>query len=119
MRKARTADSGTGTLFRKLFVGPYIQCEAHVPLVQSPTAGGKLDGGRGSNGGIWEWTSTLLDTHNGFEGTTIFPGYVSFMIYCPIHPSKYLDLQIFFRFFRLQTSSCGMFFIIYLLFAGS
>ena len=38
------------------------------------TAGGEKDGGRGSNGGIWEWTSTVLDTHEGFEGTTIFPG---------------------------------------------
>ena len=33
--------------------------------------------GRGSNGGVWEWTSTLLDTHAGFDGTTIFPGYSS------------------------------------------
>ncbi|PCH41710.1 hypothetical protein WOLCODRAFT_119486 [Wolfiporia cocos MD-104 SS10] len=41
------------------------------------TAGGEEDGGRGSNGGVWEWTATLLDTHEGFEGTTIFPGYSS------------------------------------------
>ncbi|RPD52159.1 hypothetical protein L226DRAFT_574902 [Lentinus tigrinus ALCF2SS1-7] len=37
------------------------------------TAGAQ--GGRGSNGGVWEWTATVLDGHEGFEGTTIFPGY--------------------------------------------
>ncbi len=31
--------------------------------------------GRGSNGGIWEWTSTLFDTHDGLSPTKIFPGY--------------------------------------------
>lgn len=41
------------------------------------TAGTDENGGRGSNGGVWEWSSTLLDTHEGFEGTTIFPGYSS------------------------------------------
>jgi formylglycine-generating enzyme required for sulfatase activity len=33
--------------------------------------------GCGTNGNVWEWTSTLFDTHEGFEGTTIFPGYSS------------------------------------------
>lgn len=41
------------------------------------TAGCAANGGRGSNGGVWEWTSTVLDTHEGFAGTTIFPGYTS------------------------------------------
>ncbi|CCL99008.1 uncharacterized protein FIBRA_01016 [Fibroporia radiculosa] len=41
------------------------------------TAGCEKDGLRGSNGGVWEWSSTLFDTHEGFEGTTIFPGYSS------------------------------------------
>ena len=44
------------------------------------TAGlGDVDGGRGSNGGVWEWTATALDTHPGFEGTGIFPGCVCFL----------------------------------------
>ncbi len=42
------------------------------------TAGLDVDGGRGSNGGAWEWTATALDTHPGFEGTEIFPGCVRF-----------------------------------------
>ncbi|KAH9936844.1 C-type lectin protein [Epithele typhae] len=33
--------------------------------------------GRGSNGGVWEWTATPLAAHEGFAGTTIFPGYSS------------------------------------------
>ncbi|KAL4243417.1 DUF323-domain-containing protein [Abortiporus biennis] len=41
------------------------------------TAGQEKYEGRGCNGGVWEWTSTILDTHEGFEGTTIFPGYSS------------------------------------------
>ncbi|KAI1792532.1 C-type lectin protein [Ganoderma leucocontextum] len=41
------------------------------------TAGLETEGGRGSNGGVWEWTATALDTHPGFEGTGIFPGYSS------------------------------------------
>ncbi|KAF9528475.1 DUF323 domain-containing protein [Crepidotus variabilis] len=32
-------------------------------------------GGKGSNGGVWEWTSTLLDTHEGFVPTNLFTGY--------------------------------------------
>ena len=30
--------------------------------------------GRGCNGGVWEWTATVLDAHPGFVGTEIFPG---------------------------------------------
>lgn len=41
------------------------------------TAGLSEDNGRGSNGGVWEWSSDTLDTHPGFDGTTIFPGYSS------------------------------------------
>ncbi|KAL1938622.1 hypothetical protein VTO73DRAFT_11437 [Trametes versicolor] len=41
------------------------------------TAGGAARGGRGSNGGVWEWTATALDGHEGFAGTGIFPGYSS------------------------------------------
>ncbi|KAL1710676.1 C-type lectin protein [Schizophyllum commune] len=31
--------------------------------------------GAGSNGGVWEWTSTLFDTHPGLTPTQLFPGY--------------------------------------------
>jgi len=32
-------------------------------------------GGKGSNGGVWEWTSTKFDTHDGFVPTKLFTGY--------------------------------------------
>ncbi|KAI0031532.1 C-type lectin protein [Vararia minispora EC-137] len=35
------------------------------------------EGKKGSNGGVWEWTSTLFDAHDGFEPTDIFSGYSS------------------------------------------
>ncbi|KAF8221072.1 hypothetical protein L208DRAFT_1415679 [Tricholoma matsutake] len=31
--------------------------------------------GKGSNGGVWEWTSTLFDTHEGLSPTNLFTGY--------------------------------------------
>lgn len=43
----------------------------------APTAGLAEAGGRGTNGGVWEWTSTPFDAHDGFVGTEIFPGYSS------------------------------------------
>ncbi|VDB95421.1 unnamed protein product [Peniophora sp. CBMAI 1063] len=36
-----------------------------------------IDGKRGTNGGVWEWTSTKFDRHDGFDPTTIFSGYSS------------------------------------------
>jgi formylglycine-generating enzyme required for sulfatase activity len=32
-------------------------------------------GGKGSNGGVWEWTTTVFDAHEGFVPTKLFPGY--------------------------------------------
>jgi formylglycine-generating enzyme required for sulfatase activity len=39
------------------------------------TAGGEQDGGRGSNGGVWEWTTTVFDGHEGMIPTNHFTGY--------------------------------------------
>lgn len=30
--------------------------------------------GKGSNGGVWEWTSTVFDTHPGLVPTKLFTG---------------------------------------------
>jgi hypothetical protein len=38
---------------------------------------GRENGGRGSNGGVWEWTSTALDTHEGLAPTDLFTGYTT------------------------------------------
>jgi len=39
------------------------------------TAGLDENQGRGSNGGVWEWTSTLFDGHEGLVPTDLFVGY--------------------------------------------
>ncbi|KAG6809208.1 hypothetical protein H0H92_001163, partial [Tricholoma furcatifolium] len=39
------------------------------------TAGLECKDGKGSNGGVWEWTTTLFDTHDGLAPTKLFTGY--------------------------------------------
>ncbi|KAI8994191.1 DUF323 domain-containing protein [Trametes punicea] len=39
------------------------------------TTGGAKDSGKGHNGGVWEWTSTVLDKHDGFVPSKLYPGY--------------------------------------------
>ncbi|KAJ7780841.1 DUF323 domain-containing protein [Mycena maculata] len=39
------------------------------------TTGGERSGGKGSNGGVWEWTSTVFDKYEGFVPSTLYPGY--------------------------------------------
>lgn len=29
------------------------------------------------NGGVWEWTSTLMDRHEGYRSSILYPGYSS------------------------------------------
>ena len=40
------------------------------------TTGGTSDGGEGHNGGVWEWTSTVFERHEGFVQSKLYPGYV-------------------------------------------
>ncbi|KAH7876131.1 DUF323 domain-containing protein [Lentinula edodes] len=39
------------------------------------TTGGKQNGGKGHNGGVWEWTSTEFDKYDGFTPSKLYPGY--------------------------------------------
>jgi len=41
------------------------------------TTGLKRGGGRGTNGGVWEWTSTVFDKTDGFVPSSLYPGYSS------------------------------------------
>lgn len=43
----------------------------------SATTGQGRGSGRGTNGGVWEWTSTVLDKTEGFVSSTLYPGYTS------------------------------------------
>ena len=43
-------------------------------LSRATTGGEKYDG-KGSNGGVWEWTSTVLDKVDGFVPSKLYPGY--------------------------------------------
>ncbi|KAJ7630942.1 DUF323 domain-containing protein [Roridomyces roridus] len=39
------------------------------------TTGLAQNGGRGGNGGVWEWTSTVFDAQEGFVPSVLYPGY--------------------------------------------
>ena len=45
------------------------------PTDNSATTGLDETAGKGSNGGVWEWTSTVFDTHKGLSPTNLFPGF--------------------------------------------
>ena len=42
-----------------------------VPVTQN---GGRLSG-QGEMGGVWEWTSTVLENYEGFKAMGLYPGY--------------------------------------------
>lgn len=46
-----------------------------IPTLPTMQRDGKL--GKGGNGGVWEWTSTLLEAHPGFSTSLVYPGYSS------------------------------------------
>lgn len=37
---------------------------------------GEAGGGKGHNGGVFEWTSSLFEKHEGFLQSILYPGYV-------------------------------------------
>ncbi|KAJ3558000.1 hypothetical protein NM688_g1170 [Phlebia brevispora] len=39
------------------------------------TTGLSKNAGKGHNGGVWEWTSTVFDKHDGFVPSKLYPGY--------------------------------------------
>ncbi|KAF9464118.1 DUF323 domain-containing protein [Collybia nuda] len=41
------------------------------------TTGIERSAGKGSNGGVWEWTSTTFNDYDGFVPSTLYPGYSS------------------------------------------
>jgi len=49
------------------------------------TTGGERDQGKGINGGVWEWTSTLMDSVEGYAASSIYPGYSADFFDCKHH----------------------------------
>jgi hypothetical protein len=39
------------------------------------TANGNKLAGQGGMGGVWEWTSSVLEKHEGFEPMKLYPAY--------------------------------------------
>jgi formylglycine-generating enzyme required for sulfatase activity len=43
-------------------------------MESSATTGMPGKGGKGHNGGVWEWTSTSFDSYKGYEPSVLYPG---------------------------------------------
>lgn len=46
--------------------------------------GGSKYNGKGTNGGVWEWTSTVWDKYEGFTASELYPGYVWTILMCTV-----------------------------------
>jgi hypothetical protein len=64
--------------------------------VYSATTGGE-GGGRGHNGGVWEWTSTEFDRYEGFVPLSLYPGF-SADFFDTLHNVVVSDILIFHLF---------------------
>jgi len=42
-----------------------------------PSLGNSARGGAPHNGGVWEFTSTIMDEHKGYKASLLYPGYSS------------------------------------------
>jgi hypothetical protein len=70
------------------------------------TTGCEKYGGKGSNGGVWEWTSTIFDKVDGFVPSKLYPGY--YLIFgLEVHSVDFLRIKVFHGLFRWETSSSG------------
>lgn len=45
-------------------------------LCRATTGVGEAGGGKGHNGGVFEWTSSVFEKHEGFLQSILYPGYV-------------------------------------------
>ena len=60
-----------------------------MPVSQN---GGKL-AGQSEMGGAWEWTSSSLEKHEGFEAMPLYPGYTGNKFLCVVHFANLLTNQ--------------------------
>lgn len=47
------------------------------------TQNGDQLSGQGNMGGVWEWTSSALERHDGFEPMTLYPAYTGLVSLVP------------------------------------
>lgn len=78
-KAAQMSVSETGIPSREyrymLPVNEIVARSAHLSATRA-TTGAEKDGGKGHNGGVWEWTSTILEKHEGFVNSDLYPGCV-------------------------------------------
>jgi hypothetical protein len=71
-------EGGANIGFRNWHPIPYVCAKRFqfpsLTLTFSATTGGERSGGKGSNGGVWEWTSTEFHKHEGFSPSALYPG---------------------------------------------
>lgn len=66
------SDSATGTPSRK-YPTHCATFSVNESSIRSTTGAG-TDDGKGHNGGVWEWTSTVLAKYEGFVPSRLYPG---------------------------------------------
>lgn len=107
MKAAQMSDSGTGTLFREFTRGACVRVDCLQADVSyytcSATTGGSKGSGKGHNGGVWEWTSTVFDNYEGFVSSKLYPGYVSSILAQSMHLILQFVLQLLIRLLRQKA----------------
>jgi hypothetical protein len=73
MREVLILVSRTGIPFREWFYMVNVSFLYNFPFKRA-TAGLDQFDGRGSNGGVWEWTTTIFDNHQDLVPTQLFTG---------------------------------------------
>lgn len=63
----------TGIPFREWFYMANVFSFKLFPYKRATTGLDQFNG-RGSNGGVWEWTTTVFDNHQGLVPTNLFIG---------------------------------------------
>lgn len=92
----RISGLGTGILFRtSLLSSLSVFCKRVAYGGARPSMGLGGTDGKGSNGGVWEWTSTAFATHEGLVPTQLFTG-------CVLSPALALYARLT-KIFRYST----------------
>ena len=71
-------EGGANLGFRNWHPIPYVSSTMYFccnsPFSPRATTGREKEGGRGHNGGVWEWTSTVFGQVEGFVPSSLYPG---------------------------------------------